>query len=153
MSRIQNRTRAPSAAQGDAWGRRHGQWWHGRAAATSPGWPTGRQTMGGRRGGSAIMMLIPRRIACLAPLSSGARQVNCNSKMGCARPLHSQCLDVTISVTLTCSDCTEKLAYHFFKYVTAHVTYVTLSTSFSLFIWSQNFEILPVENDFATWES
>ena len=32
------------------------------------------------------------------------------------------------------------------------ITYVTLSTSISLFIWSQNFQVLPVENDFATWK-
>ena len=63
----------------------------------------------------------------LASLSGGARGVTYNSRMDCARHANSHCLDVTISVTLTGRDCTEKLAYHFFKYVTVHVTYVTYS--------------------------
>ena len=50
----------------------------------------------------------------LASLSGGARGVTYNSRMDCARHANSHCLDVTISVTLTGRDYTEKLAYYFF---------------------------------------
>ena len=41
----------------------------------------------------------------------------------------------------------------FIRAPTLLLTYVTLFTPFSLFIWYQNVEVLPVENDFVTWES